>query len=152
MNAAPPPRSRERRIADARAALEREIDCWVASADGEGRAHLVPLSHLWDGERLLLATLETSRTMRDLTRVGATGVGFGSTRDVVMVDADVCRVAFDEVDARMMDAFAARHDWDPRTDPDGYGLLLLTPTRIQAWRQSNELSGRTIMRHGRWLA
>ena len=42
--------------------LRTEVDCWVASADEMGNAHLVPLSHYWDGAALVLATpTETAR-------------------------------------------------------------------------------------------
>jgi hypothetical protein len=30
-------------------------------------------------------------------------------------------------------------------------LMLLRPQRIQAWREVNELRGRTVMRSGEWL-
>ncbi len=152
MTGRPGPRSRRERIADARRVLATEIDCWVVSADTRGRAHLVPLSHMWDGEHIVIATLVESRTMRDLTRAGVTRVGVGATRDVVMVDATVARVDADAIDPVMLERFVAVHDWDPRADPDGYAFLVLTPTRIQAWRDSAELAERTIMRDGRWLA
>ena len=31
------------------------------------------------------------------------------------------------------------------------GPLVLVPERIQAWREANELAGRTLMRGGRWV-
>ena len=45
----PAPRSRAQRKADTLALLRTEVDCWVASADKVGNAHLVPLSFYWDG-------------------------------------------------------------------------------------------------------
>ncbi len=45
----PAPRSRAQRKADTLELLRAEVDCWVASADEMGNAHLVPLSHYWDG-------------------------------------------------------------------------------------------------------
>ena len=39
------PPSRAQRKADTLALLRAEVDCWVASADEMGNAHLVPLSH-----------------------------------------------------------------------------------------------------------
>jgi hypothetical protein len=55
-------RSRAQRKADTLALLRTEVDCWVASADEMGNAHLVPLSHYWDGAALVLATpTETAR-------------------------------------------------------------------------------------------
>ncbi len=41
----PAPRSRAQRKADTLTLLSTEVDCWVASADEMGNAHLVPLSY-----------------------------------------------------------------------------------------------------------
>jgi hypothetical protein len=49
------------------------------------------------------------------------------------------------------DAYAAHAGWDPRTD-GGTTWLVVTPTRIRAWREANELAGREVMRDGAWLA
>ena len=48
-------------------------------------------------------------------------------------------------------AYAGQADWDPRGLP-GYVFLVLRAERIQAWRESNEITGRTILRSGEWLA
>ena len=64
----PVPRSRAQRKADTLALLRTEVDCWVASADEMGNAHLVPLSHYWDGAALVLATPRSSPTATNLLR------------------------------------------------------------------------------------
>src|SRR5207249_4922828 len=58
------PRSRAQPKADTLALLRTEVACWVASADEMGNAHLVPLSHYWDGAALVLATPRSSPTRR----------------------------------------------------------------------------------------
>lgn len=30
-------------------------------------------------------------------------------------------------------------------------FLVLRPVRVQAWREADEIAGRTLMRDGRWL-
>ena len=47
-------------------------------------------------------------------------------------------------------AYVAQADWDPRRD-SGYVFLVLRPIRVQAWREANEIPGRTLMRDGTWL-
>jgi hypothetical protein len=49
------------------------------------------------------------------------------------------------------DAFAAKHGWDPRDEPGDYTFFRIVPDRVQAWREVNELPGRTLMRDGDWL-
>lgn len=77
----------------------------------------------------------------------------GHTRDVVMIDAELDHsVPVADADKTVIDAYAAQADWDPSEDPGDYRYVLLKPARIQAWRESNELKGRLLMRDGEWLA
>ena len=143
----PPPRSRTQRKADTLALLRREVDCWVASADELGNAHLIPLSYYWDGTALVLATPRSSPTGTNLLRAGVARLGLGATRDVVIVDGRVT----EGVDHATADAHTAHSGFDARTEPDDYVYLRVRPIEIRAWREANELSGRLLMRDGRWL-
>jgi hypothetical protein len=49
------------------------------------------------------------------------------------------------------DRYAEQSDWDPRSAGPGYAYLVLRPQRIQAWREANEIAGRTLLRDGSWL-
>jgi hypothetical protein len=146
----PDPRDLQARTADTLAKLATPaIDVWVASASGEGTPHLVPLSLAWVDERVVVAVEAASVTARNVTASGVARLAVGPTRDVVMIDALLDRtveVADDELGA----AYAAQADWDPR-DSTGYVFLVLRPGRVQAWRESNEIRGRTLMRDGEWL-
>ncbi len=113
-------------------------------------AQLVPLSMAWAQERIIIAVSATSRTARDIQGAGHCRVGLGPTRDVVMVDALLEAAVPVEEAGGIAEAYAAQADWDPRAST-GYVYLVLRPTRIQAWREANEIPGRTIMRDGRWL-
>jgi len=141
------PRPRAQRKEDALASLRTAVDCWVASADEMGNAHLVPLSYWWDGEALVLATPRSSRTATNLLRAGVARVGVGPTRDVVLVDGRVS----EGVDDAAADAHAEHTGFDARAEPVEYVYLRVTPTEIRAWRESNELAGRLLMRRGEWL-
>jgi len=55
-------------------------------------------------------------------------------------------------DERTMDAFAAKNGWDPRGENGDYAYFRVVADRVQAWREANELPGRTLMRDGEWLA
>jgi hypothetical protein len=151
-----PPRPAHRRKADALAMLTGDvIDVWVATGSAEGgtvQPHLVPVSLAWlDDERVVVAVQSTARTARDLRAHGVARLGVGPTRDVVMIDA-VLDEEHDVADAPtgITECYLRQADWDPRSSP-GYVFLVLRPTRIQAWREANEIAGRTLMRDGRWL-
>ena len=145
------PRDAATRKADTLARLATPaVDVWVASAAG-GAAHLVPLSLAWLDDRVVLALDTSSVTARNIAVTGIARLALGPTRDVVVLDVALERaVGVAEAPLDLVDGYAAQADWDPR-ELAGYAYLVLRPTRIQAWRESNELAGRTLMRDGAWL-
>ena len=147
-------RTGRQRRADTIAKLEAVgADTWVATASSTGRAHLVPLSYAWDGECVVLAAEASSLTVRNVQSSGRARLGFGPTRDVVIVDGDLDRV-LDARDVATDDAaraYAGQAEWDPRLEPEPYVFLFLRPRRVQAWREANELAGKVLMRDGEWL-
>jgi hypothetical protein len=145
-----PPRSRSQRTADTLERLRRDVDLWVASASEDGEAYLVPLSYHWDGSTLTIATPSASPTARNLLRAGRVRAALGQTRDVVIVEGTVAARAIG-ADPELEDAHARSAGFDPRTLRDEYVYLRITPQEIQAWRESNELDGRVLMRRGEWL-
>nr|WP_211233005.1 pyridoxamine 5'-phosphate oxidase family protein [Solirubrobacter soli] len=139
------PRSRDQRRRDTEHRLAHDVDLWVATASADGAPYLVPLSFDWDGEALLLATPANSPTGRNLAATGTVRLGLGDTRDVTMIEGTVEVV---DVTPEVGDRFAARTGFDPRDF--AYPWFRVTPRRIQAWREVNELSDRELMRDGRW--
>ena len=132
-----------------------EADVWVATASVDqavASPYLVPLSLAWVEDRIVVALSGTSRTARNLTDHGVARLAVGLTRDVVMIDAKLDRSVLVGDDDGLVERYAAQAGWDPRTAGEGYLLLVLRPVRIQAWREENELAGRTLMRAGRWLS
>jgi hypothetical protein len=149
-----PPRSAEQRTADTLHILTApEADVWVATASAGGRAHLVPLSFGWTGERIVLSTERTMVTARNIIESGRARLGTGHTRDVVILEVELDAVhPVTEAPAEVAGAFVEQSRWDPRPEGDPYVFLVMRPVRIQAWREANELAGRTLMRDGAWLA
>jgi hypothetical protein len=123
----------------------------VASASVDGAPHLVPLSFDWDGEALLMATPTNSPTGRNLAATRAVRLGLGHTRDVCMIEGEVEVLEIDALPQKRGDRFAARSGFDPRALATQYRWYRVSPRRIQAWREVNELPDRELMRDGRWL-
>jgi hypothetical protein len=146
------PRSRAQRRRDTEDRLSHDIDAWVASASADGAPYLVPLSFDWDGETLLVATPADSPTGRNLAATRAVRLGLGHPRDVSMIEGEVEVLAMDALPRPRGDQFAARTGFDPRGLATAYRWFRISPRRIQAWREVNELPGRELMRDGRWLA
>ena len=151
------PRTREQRRVDTLAKLSAPAaDVWVATATadagGNASSYLVPLSLAWLDGRVVLATEADSVTARNIVSHGRARLGLGPTRDVVMIDAELEHVySLDEVPADLARRYAMQADWDPRASGGQMRFLVLRPQRIQAWREVNELPGRTLMRDGAWI-
>ncbi len=75
-------------------------------------------------------------------------MGIGELRDVSLIEGTAEPVDDDTA----KDAFVAKNGWDPRAETAEYALFRIIPDRIQAWRERNELAGRTVMRGGVWLS
>jgi hypothetical protein len=144
-------RDGETRKADTLAMLATQaIDVWVATASAAGAPYLVPVSLAWVDERVVIAVDGSSITARNLTASGQARLGVGPTRDVVMIDAVVEKAVDVAADDVLGEAYVAQADWDPRRST-GYVFFVLRPVRVQAWREVNEIAGRTLMRDGTWL-
>ena len=146
-----PARSGAQRRRDTEARLCSDVDVWVASASPDGGPYLVPLSFEWDGRTLLLATPAGSPTGRHLAATRVVRLGLGATRDVSMIDGQVEVLEVDALPRERGDRFAARTGFDPRGLSTPYRWYRVTPRRIQAWREEDELAGRELMCDGRWL-
>ena len=147
----PPPRNLQQRRRDTLDRLDGDVDAWVATADAaDGTPYLVPLSFLWDGRALVIATPSSSPTARNLQATGKARLGIGPTRDLVLVEGTVGEVLpAAEVPEELGDAFAAKAGFDPR-QLSGYRYFRIHPQRLQAWREANELEGRELMAGGQW--
>ena len=149
---APAARSTAERVRDTLRRLAQDVDAWVATAHpGDGTPYLVPLSFLWDGRTLLVSTPTASPTARNLAATGRARVALGATRDVVMLEGSVVALRPEEVTGELGDTVAARTGFDPRELSAQYTYFRISPRRVQAWREENELRGRELMRDGQWL-
>jgi hypothetical protein len=147
----PPPRTRPQRKQDTLNRLVQDEDLWVATANPDGTPYLIPLSFLWDGITLLISTPAASPTSRNLQSTGKVRVCIGPTRDVVLIEGTAHPIPAAELPADVGDAFATKTGFDPRTLTTPYRYFHIRPQLLQAWRESNELTGRTLMRDGQWL-
>jgi Pyridoxamine 5'-phosphate oxidase len=145
-------RTLRQRKADTVAALNRQRDLWLATADTGGKPHLIAVSAWWDGSHLIIATAAASRSARNLDTNGIARLALGSPDDVIVIDAAVAdRVKVREATAEFADGFTAAVGWDPREINADWVFFRMTPARIQAYRGYDELEGRDVMQLGRWL-
>jgi hypothetical protein len=145
------PRSRAQRRRDTEHRLTHDIDIWVASVSAAGAPYLVPLSFDWNGATLLMSTPTDSPTGRNLAATRTVRLGLGHTREVSMIDGEVEVLELDSLPRERSERFAARAGFDPRAAATPYRWFRVSPRRVQAWREVNELPDRELMRDGRWF-
>ncbi len=145
-------RSVAQRKSDAIEKLENDEDVWVATGDDRGVPHLVPLSLCWHDGMVVVAVEARSRTARNAAASGRVRLALGPTRDVVMINAEASAVACRDAAPAIAGSYRERTGWQPGADGGDWVFLLLRPVTIQAWRNVAEITGRTVMRDGAWLA
>jgi hypothetical protein len=146
-------RTVEQRKADVLEALGGNFDMWVATADPMGRPHLIAASGWWDGERVVMTTIGTSRTARNLSENAEVRLAIGTQADAITIAARL-EDSYPASDAPkdIAEGFAKSAGWDPREVGEGWVFYRFRPSRIQAYRGYEEMEGREIMRQSRWLA
>ena len=123
----------------------------VTADGGSGTPYLIPLSFLWDGITLLVATPSSSPTSRNLRATGKVRLGIGPTRDLVLIEGTAHALAATEIPDEVGDAFAAKTGFDPCRLSSTYLYFRIHPQRLQAWREANGLKDRELMRGGHWV-
>lgn len=142
------PRSLAQRLADTRARLENDVDLWIASAH-EDQPWLVPISFVWWEGEIWIASMGGARTQRNLTASPVVRLALGELRDVVIIDGRAEVEPMDRTPQKVLEIYAEKQGGDPGAWADS--LIRVRPRKVQAWRESNELDGRHLMRDGRWL-
>jgi hypothetical protein len=142
-------RDAAQRRAETVARLEGDADVWVATARAD-QPHLIPLSLAWDGARVIMATPAASPTARNAAISGTLRLALGTSRDVTIIDATADVLPCAEAPDSVSGCYATRTGWDPGAEDQPHVYLIATPRSMQAWNSVAELTGRTIMRDGRW--
>jgi hypothetical protein len=143
-------RTLEDRTRDVISLFTRCEDAWVASANEEAEAYLIPLSFAWTGEQFILATPASSITARNLLRAGRVRMAIGPTRDVSIVEGDVEQIS-PAMNDPIWDVHAQGAGFDARQASTPFALLIITPNHVQTWRNPAELESRDVMLGGQWL-
>jgi hypothetical protein len=142
-----PPRPLPVRKQDMLRRFEQDVDAWVATASLDGTPYLMPLSFLWSNDTLLLSTTVTNPTARNLQTNPKVQLTIGQVRDVIHITGTAATTDVTDTEG---ESFATKAGFDPRPLPN-YPFFRVTPTKIQAWREVNELKDRTLMDKGTWL-
>lgn len=136
---------------DVIAVLEKQGHYWLATAEIGGRPHVIGVSGWWDGDQVVVTTLGTSRTARNMAMNPQITLAHGDPADAVVIEAQVIDSSPVEDSVELAGGFQAAMGWDPR-EMAGWVFYRLRPTRIQAFQGYDEIEDRDVMLRSRWLA
>jgi Pyridoxamine 5'-phosphate oxidase len=144
-------RTTAQRKTDVLAMLERNDHAWLATA-AASVPHVIVTQVIWDGESIVIATRQSSRTALNLDESQTARLAFGDSDDAVLMDVElaVSLPAGDAGDVAV--TFQKAAGWDPAAEGPDWRYFVLRPVRIQAYRGYGEIEGRDVMKGGRWLA
>lgn len=135
---------------DVLAALEKQGHYWLATARISGRPHLIAVSGLWNGHEVIVTTLGTSVTAKNMAMNPLVTLAAGDASDAIVIQAQMIDSAAVEDATEIAGEWKAAMGWDPR-EMDGWMFFRLRPTRIQAFRGYEEIENRDVMIRSRWV-
>lgn len=138
------------RKADVMATLRKQGHYWLSTAEVGGRPRVIGVAGWWDGDQIVVTTLGTSRSARNMEMNPQVVLAHGDPSDAVVIEAGVIDSSMADESAELAAGFSKAMGWDPR-EMDGWMFFRLRPTRIQAFRGYDEIEGRDVMIHGRWV-
>ncbi|HKV87011.1 MAG TPA: hypothetical protein VJT78_03345 [Candidatus Dormibacteraeota bacterium] len=137
------------RKVDVLGVLEGQGHYWLSTAD-ESRPHAIGVSAWWNEDQLVVTTLGTSRTARNMTPGAQVVLVHGDPVDAVVIHAKVAGRTDAKDAGEIARGFKEVMGWEPGAE-SGWSFFRLRPTRIQAYRGYDEIEGREVMKAGRWL-
>ncbi|HKW70273.1 MAG TPA: pyridoxamine 5'-phosphate oxidase family protein [Candidatus Dormibacteraeota bacterium] len=135
---------------DVLAVLEKQGHYWLATAQVGGGPHLIAVSGLWDGNEIVVTTLGTSKTARNMAMNPLVVLAGGDPSDAVVIQAQVIESRPVGDSPRMVGEWKGAMGWDPSELGD-WMFYRLRLTRIQAFRGYGEVKGRDVMIRSRWV-
>src|ERR1044071_4772787 len=124
---------------------------WLCTGDIRGRPHMIGVSAIWSDDELLVTTLGTSRTARNMEMNHDVVLAHGDPGDAIVVQAGVIESSPVADSPQLLATWKKVMGWDPSELGD-WTFFRLRPTRIQAFRGYEEIEGRDVMVRSRWLA
>jgi len=108
---------------------------WVCTARRDGRPHAMPVWGVWLDGAFYFSSDPASVKGRNLTRRPDASVHLESGDDAVIIEGAVERLAGAEGLADFVDAYDAKYGIRVDTGDPAFGIYVLSPEVIFAWRE-----------------
>ena len=135
---------------DVMAVLEKQGHYWLATSQVGGGPHMIAVSGMWDGNEIVVTTMSTSKTARNMAMNPLVVLAGGDPSDAIVIQAQVIESRPVADSPRLKEEWKSAMGWDPGELGD-WTFYRLRLTRIQAFRGYEEIGGRDVMLRSRWV-
>jgi hypothetical protein len=98
---------------DVLAYLESKGHYWLTTAEIGGRPHMIAVSGLWDGSGIIVTTLGTSKTAKNMEMNPLVVLAGGDPSDAIVIQAQVIETVPVERSPAMLQEWKEGMGWDP---------------------------------------
>lgn len=113
--------------------------CWFSSVRPDGRAHSVPIWHVWHAGRAYVVTHPASVKVANIRVHPGVVVAHPDGVDALIIEGTAGERP--ELRDTLRPLFRAKYDWYIEDDPEWDVIIEVTPVKLMAWGQYGE---------GRW--
>ena len=145
-----PSRDPATRKKDVLAYLESQGHYWLSTAEIGGRPYVIAVSGLWDGSAIIITTVGTSKTARNMEMNPLVVLAGGDPSDAIVINAQVIETVSVADSPQILQEWKQAMGWDPSELGD-WVFFRLRPTRIKAFRGYEEIEGRDVMVRSLWV-
>lgn len=113
--------------------------CWFSSVRPDGRAHSVPIWHVWHRGRVYVVTAPQAVKIANIRANPNVVVTHPDPLNPIIIEGTAALAQ--PMQAELRPLFQTKFDWDIATDAEYNTIIAVTPAKLMAWGQYGE---------GRW--
>ncbi len=121
---------------------------WYGSVRADGRVHLAPIWHVWDGRAAYVVTQRSSVRAHNLAHNASVSLALPDAINPFILEGAAAE-APEALDA-IQPFFQAKYDWDISTDAEYDFIIRIAPIKAMAWGSHGEGRWRCDAETGVW--
>ncbi len=111
--------------------LAEEPCSWLSSVRPDGRAHLVPIWHVWYQGRAYVVAQATSVKTSNIRENPSVSLAHPDPLNVLILEG--WAITADGMLDALLPLFRAKYNWDIAKDAATHTIIEITPTKLLAW-------------------
>lgn len=123
---------------------------WYGSVRRDGRVHLAPIWHVWDGRAAYVVTQRAAVRARNLAHNLSVSLALPDPVNVFVIEGSAAEApdALETIER----LFQSKYAWNVRSDTEYDCIIRVTPARAMAWGSHGEGRWRYAADTGLWTS